>query len=196
MGNRRGRRLAVAALLGAAGVLAWLDLNLLQGAVDISPVAPPAGKVVVRPQPTPPPATALDKRRPEQLQETVGRPLFNPTRRPVQRTETAAVRAPKVEPARLRLVGVMKPDDGPPRALIRFADEPAGRWIAEGSEYHGWTLTKVNEGSVIVEAGGRTQELMLFVPPPPQKVAPAPPPAPPPGPQEASGASADAKRQP
>jgi hypothetical protein len=197
MGTRRGRRLAVAALVAAAGLLAWLDLNLLRNPVDISPVAPPPGKTAARPQPTPPPATALDKRRPEQLQETAGRPLFNPTRRPVQRAETAAVRAPKVEPAKLRLVGVMKPDDGPPRALIRFADDPTGRWVAEGSEYHGWTLTKVNDGSVIVEAGGRTQELMLFIPPPPQKVAPAPPPQAPPAqaPQEPSDTNAEAKRQ-
>jgi len=199
MGTRRGKRLAVAALVGAAGVLAWLDFNLLQVPVDISPVAPPPGKAALPPQPAPPPATALDKRKVEQLQETVGRPLFNPTRRAVQRAEmTAAVpRAPKVEPARLRLVGVMKPDDGPPRALIRFADEPAGRWIAEGSEYHGWILTKVNDGSVIVEAGGRTQELMLFVPPPPQKVAPAPPPAlAPQAPQEPSETKPEAKRGP
>jgi hypothetical protein len=197
MGTRRGKRLAVAALVGAAGLLAWLDLSLLRDPVDISPAAPPPGKAAARPQPTPPPATALDKRGAEQFQETVGRPLFNPTRRPVERPEAAAVRAPKVEPARLRLVGVMKPNDGPPRALIRFADEPTGRWVAEGSEYHGWTLTKVNEGSVTVAAGGRTQELMLFIPPPPQKVAPAPPPVPPAqAPQEPSDTNAEAKRQP
>ena len=40
-----------------------------------------------------------------------------------------------------------------------------------------------NEGSVIVEAAGRSQELMLFIPPPPQKVPPAPPPASPAQPQ-------------
>lgn len=194
MGSRRGTRLAVAALAGAAGLLAWLNINLLQSPVDISPIVPPPGKAEVRPQPGPPPATALDKKSPDQLQETVSRPLFNSTRRPVQRTEPTAARAPKVEPAKLRLVGVMKADDGPPRALIRYADEPTGRWIAEGSEYQGWTLTKVNEGSVIVEAGGRTQELMLFIPPPAQKVAPLPPSAPP-TPQEPSDAKAESPRQ-
>jgi hypothetical protein len=177
MGSRRGTKVAVAALAIAAGVLAWLDFHLLQSPVDISPVVPPAGKAEARPQHGPQPATALDKKNAEQFQEAVNRPLFNPSRRPVQRTEPVA-RTPKAEPAKLRLVGVMKADDGPARALIRFADEPIGRWIAEGSEYHGWTLTKVNDGSVIVEAGGRTQELMLFIPPPPQKVAPAPPPGP------------------
>jgi hypothetical protein len=202
MATRRGRKLAVAALLGAAGLLAWLDLSLLQGPVDISPVAPPPGKAAARPGPIPPPATALDKRRSEQLNETVARPLFNPTRRPMDRPEAVAVRPPKVEPAKLRLVGVMKPDGAPPRALIRFADDPTGRWVAEGSEYHGWTLTKVNEGSVIVEAGGRTQELLLFIPPPPQKIAPAPPPAAPPqaqpaqAPQEPSDTGAEPKRRP
>jgi hypothetical protein len=194
MGSRRGTRLAVAVLAGAAGLLAWLDFNLLQSPVDTSAIAPPPGKAEVRPLPNPPPATALDKRSPDQLQETVGRPLFSPTRRPLQRTEPAAAHAPKVEPARLRLVGVMKADDGPPRALIRSADEPTGRWIAEGSEYQGWTLTKVNEGSVIVEAGGRTQELMLFIPPPAQKVAPLPPPVPP-APQEPPDAKPETPRQ-
>ena len=178
MGSRRGARLAVAVLAGAAGVLAWLDYHLLQSPVDISPVAPPPGKAEARSQHSAPPATALDKKSAEQFQEAVSRPLFNPSRRPVQRTETAARVPPKAEPAKLRLVGVMKADDGPPRALIRFAGEPTGRWIAEGGEYHGWTLTKVNDGSVIVEAGGRPQELMLFIPPPAQKVAPLPPPTP------------------
>lgn len=175
MGKRRGTRLIVAALAGAAGVLAWLDYRLLQDPVDISPVDPSPGKAEARPQQDPEPATALDKKRAEQFQETVGRPLFNPSRRPVQRSEPVARAPKKMDPAKLRLVGVMKPDDGPPRALMRFADEPAGRWIAEGGEYHGWTLTKVNDGSVIVEAGGQTQEIMLFIPPPPQKVPPAPP---------------------
>ena len=178
MDSRRGTRLAVAVLAGAAGVLAWLDYHLLQSPVDISPVAPPPGRAETRSQHSAPPATALDKKTAEQFQEAVSRPLFNPSRRPVQRTETAARVPPKAEPAKLRLVGVMKADDGPPRALIRFAEEPTGRWIAEGGEYHGWTLTKVNDGSVIVEAGGRTQELMLFIPPPARKVAPLPPPTP------------------
>ncbi len=195
MGSRRGTRLAVAVLAGAAGVLAWLDYGLLQDPVDISSVAPPPGKAELRPQYSPKPSTALDKRTAEQFQETVGRQLFNPSRKPVQRTETAARVPPKAEPAKLRLVGVMKPDDEPPRALIRFADEPTGRWIVEGGEYRGWTLTKVNEGSVTVEAGGRTQELMLFIPPPAQKVAPFPPPAPQ-APQEPSGTKADAPGQP
>lgn len=192
MGRRRGTRLVVAALAGAAGVLAWLDYRLLQDPVDISPVAPSPGKAEARPQQGSQPATALDKKRAEQFQETVSRPLFNPSRRPVQRSEPVARAPKKMEPAKLRLVGVMKPDDGPPRALMRFADESTGRWIAEGGEYHGWTLTKVNDGSVIVEAGGRSQEIMLFIAPPPQKVAPPPSPAQPAPPQPAADPKAEA----
>jgi hypothetical protein len=189
-----------AVLAVAAGVLAWLDFHLLQTPVDVSPVAPPPARTEVRPQRSPPPATALDKKTPEQFQEAVDRPLFNPARKPVQRSQ-AATRAPKLAPARLRLVGVLKPDDGPPRALIRFADEPAGQWIAEGGEYHGWTLTKVNDGSVTVKADGRTEELMLFTPPPPAKMAPvaAPKAAPAPtpqAPQQAADPEAEPARQP
>jgi hypothetical protein len=188
MGSRKGTKAAVAALAGVAGVLAWLDFQLLQSPVDISPVAPPPGKAEARPQQSPQPATALDKMTPEQFRETIGRPLFTPNRRPVQRPETAARMASKAEPARLRLVGVLKPDDGPPRALIRFADEPVGKWIAEGGEYHGWTVTKVNDGSVTVEAGGRTLELILFILPPP---APKNIPPPPPTAQEPTDAKAE-----
>ncbi len=194
MGKRRGTRLVVAALAGAAGVLAWLDYRLLQDPVDISPVAPPPAKAEARPQQGPQPATALDKKRAEQFQETVGRPLFNPSRRPVQRSDPVARAPKKMDPAKLRLVGVMKPDDGPPRALMRFADESTGRWIAEGGEYHGWTLTKVNDGSVIVEAGGRSQELMLFIPPPAPKSVPPPAPAPQ-ALQEPTDSKANAARQ-
>ena len=107
-------------------------------------------------------ATALDKKTAEQFQETVGRPLFNPGRRPVQRDEAAA--EPQAGPAELRLIGVMKSASQPPRALLRSANEANGKWIDEGAEFNGWKLRKVNERSVIVQSGSRSQELMLSMP--------------------------------
>jgi hypothetical protein len=175
MRSGRGTRLAVAGLAGAAGLLAFLDYHLLQSPIDISPVAPPVQKADLPHPGSPKPTTVLDRKKPEDFQATVSRPLFSPNRRPVQRGETAGGQ-PKAETAKLRLIGVIRPEDGPPRALIRFGDELTGRWIEEGGVYNGWTLTRVDENSVIVEAGGRTQELKLFLPRPPPKepVGPAP----------------------
>ena len=58
----------------------------------------------------------------------------------------------------------MKAANQPPRALLRSANEPNGKWIAEGGEFNGWKLRKVNERSVILQSGGRSQELQLAVP--------------------------------
>jgi hypothetical protein len=161
MRSRRGTRLAIAVLTGTTGILAVLNINLLQGTVDISPLAPPAGRDELWPRQAQDPVTALDKRTAEQLAETVSRPLFHPSRRPVQRAE-AATPEPKAEPpGKLRVVGIVRVADQPPRALIRFADEAIGKWLAEGAEFKGWRLRKVNERSVVVESGRRTHELTL-----------------------------------
>ena len=64
----------------------------------------------------------------------------------------------------MRLVGIVRQDGEPSRALIRFANEPAGKWIAEGEEANGWVLRAVNEHSVVLEGGGRFHELQLNLP--------------------------------
>jgi hypothetical protein len=155
-----GRRLAVASLAVAAGLLAMLNWQLVQSPVDISPVSPPSDKADAPPVGDGQPATALDGKTADQFRETVARPLFNPSRRPVERAETPG-KEPKVELVELRLVGVMKAAGQPPRALLRLANEPTGKWIAEGTQIDGWKLRKVNERSVVVESGGRSQELTL-----------------------------------
>jgi hypothetical protein len=163
MQMRRGTKLAVAALAATAGLLALLDYHLVQSPVDIAPIAPPAGKAdVPRPQSLEP-ATPLDRRAAEHFRETVGRPLFNPSRRPVRRAEAKAAQ-PKAAAGKLRLIGVMRLEDQPPRALIRLGDDPRGRWIAEGAELDGWKLTKVTDRSIVLQAGGRSEELELFIP--------------------------------
>ena len=153
----------VAALAAAVGVLVLLNWVLIQGQIDVSPVAPAARKDAAPRLDEKRLSTALDKKSAEQFQETVGRPLFNPSRRPVQRDKDALSEA-KVATSELRLIGIMKPDAGPPRALIRAADQPAGKWIAEGATFNGWTLRKVKARSVIVETDGRSQELTFPAP--------------------------------
>ena len=68
----------------------------------------------------------------------------------------------------------MKAADQPPRALLRSANEPTGKWIAEGAEFNGWKLRKVNERSVILQSGGRSQELKLATPRRPPTTPPPP----------------------
>ncbi|MBO0766166.1 MAG: hypothetical protein J2P50_16470 [Hyphomicrobiaceae bacterium] len=151
------------ALVSVAGLLALLDLQLLQSPVDIAPIAAP---ILSADAPRPEslePATPLDKMSAEQFREMVGRPLFNPSRRPVQRNEAAAGQ-PKAASSKMRLIGVMKGEDRPPQALIRLGDDPRGKWITEGAELDGWKLSKVNDLSVILEAGGRSRELKLLIP--------------------------------
>ena len=147
-------------LAGSIGLLVLLNSYLVLSPIDISPVAPPTAKTAAQRLEVGETATPLDNKMAEQFQETVGRPLFNPSRRPVQREETTA-RDLTVGTGELRLIGVMKSVDQPPRALIRSANEPTGKWIAEGAELNGWKLSKVNARSVIVQAGERSQELTL-----------------------------------
>lgn len=163
MRNRRGARLAVAALAGAAALLLLLVLHLLQRPIDVSPASPPMGNAASRPPEALQLATALDKKTAAQFQETVNRPLFNPSRKPVQRQKAEA--GPPKEAGKLRLIGVMQLGPGPRRALIRFSGERTGRWLAEGAEHNGWKLSKVNAHSVVVQAGGRSQELKLLTRP-------------------------------
>lgn len=160
-------------LAGAIGLLVLLNSYLVQSPIDISPVAPSTDKTAAQRPGDGETATPLDNKTAEQFQETVGRPLFNPGRRPVQRDEATA-KDPKVESSELRLIGIMKSGKQPPRALLRFANEPTGKWIAEGAEFNGWKLRKVNARSVIVQAGERSQELTL----PTARRAPDEPPGP------------------
>ena len=153
----------VAALAVLAVLLALLIVHLLRSPVDISPIVPPPGKSDVARADIAEPGTALDKKAAEQFRETVGRPLFNPDRRPVERKETGEA-GPNAEPSDLRLVGVMKAADQPPRALLRSSNAPTGKWIAEGGEFQGWKLRRVDERSVVVQSGARSQELKLDTP--------------------------------
>ena len=65
------------------------------------------------------------------------------------------------DPSEMRLVGVMKSGNEPPRALIRFANEQTGRWLAEGEQHNGWRVRKIDTRSVVVEGSGRSHELTI-----------------------------------
>jgi len=157
--NGNGSRRMVAVLGLAVAALAWLNWQLVQSPVDITPIAPEAGRVEGPRTPGSALLTPLDKKPMFAFRDTVSRPVFVPDRKPVQRDQAPAKEA--AGPGSMRLVGVMKLGDRPGRALIRMASEPTGKWIAEGEQFDGWKLREVLVRSVIVESGGRTHELTL-----------------------------------
>ena len=158
-GTGHSSRRVVTVLGLAVAALAWWNWQLIQSPVDITPIAPEAGKVEGPRAPGSALLTPLDKKTVFAFRETVSRPVFVPDRKPVQRDQAPAKEA--AGPGSMRLVGVMKLGDQPGRALIRMASEPTGKWIAEGEQFDGWKLREVLVRSVIVESGGRSHELTL-----------------------------------
>jgi hypothetical protein len=157
-----------ATILGGAAVAALLLVNIYLFAtpIDTSAIKSLAGPAI-RERADDTLATPLDGRSPETFAEIVQRPLFNSSRKPIDRARPRMAEAPQASvaaPPDLRLVGVAKSRTTPGRALLRVADEPVGRWIAEGESVNGWTLRSVRERGVVLEFGGRVHELTLRVP--------------------------------
>ena len=157
---------ALAAIVAALLVLNWY---LLVSPVDTSPIAP-AANPANRERGGSNLTTPLDGKPASAFSEFVQRPLFNSNRRPVDRPKPEVLSAPTTPAGRfvdLRLVGVSKSASTPGRALLRFAGEQAGHWITEGETVNGWKLRSVSEQSVVVESGGISHELLLWVIPRP-----------------------------
>jgi hypothetical protein len=150
-------------LAAACAVLALVCAYLLATSVDTSPILPGAPLSGAGEQTGAGLTTPLDAKPVSEFRETVQRPLFNSTRKPVDRPKTTQVRAPTETGSHLdmRLVGIVKPGSAPNRALIRAADQANGKWVAEGETFNGWTLRSVKDRSVIIEAEGRSHELTL-----------------------------------
>jgi hypothetical protein len=153
-------------LAGACAILAVITVYQLVSSVDTSPILPGAPLAGAGEQTGAGLVTPLDSKPVGEFREIVQRPIFNSTRRPVERPKTAKAQAP-VEaagsPHDLRLVGIVKTGNAPARALIREGDQSTGKWISEGETFGGWKLRSVKDRSVIVEGDGRTHELMLQV---------------------------------
>lgn len=152
-------------LAAACSVLALVCGYLLATSVNTSPILPGAPLSGAGEQTGAGLATPLDAKPVSEFRETVQRPLFNSTRKPVDRPKTARVQAPTETGSHLdmRLVGIVKPGNAPNRALIRAADQTNGKWVTEGETFNGWKLRSVKDRSVIVEAEGRSHELTLQI---------------------------------
>jgi hypothetical protein len=151
-------------LAGACVILALFTAYQLVSSVDTSPILPGAPLAGAGEQAGAGLVTLLDSKPVGEFREIVQRPIFNSTRRPVDRPKGKAVGPAEAgSPLDLRLVGIVKTGDAPARALIREGDQTTGKWIAEGDTFGGWKLRSVKDRSVIVEGDGRAHELMLQV---------------------------------
>lgn len=155
-------------LIAALGLLNW---KLAEMQVDISPLqddvtAAVTPKTSETEMPVDPARQSL-----AELSETVSRPLFHPTRRPVvvrnagptdasEATGQSPVPAP-VQLSRLSLVGLMGTDGKNRRALLRAEGRPFGIWIDEGNEIDGWRLSAIEDNRVLIEKDGGQEELLL-----------------------------------
>jgi hypothetical protein len=152
-------------LAGGCALLAFLTVYLLVTSVDTSPISPGAPLGGTGEQMSGGLVTPLDSKPVDEFRETVQRPLFNSTRRPVERPKTAKAEQPAEVGSHLdlRLVGIVKAGNSPARALIREGDQATGKWISEGDTLSGWKVRSVKDRSVVVEADGRAHELTLQV---------------------------------
>jgi hypothetical protein len=154
-----GAAIATALVAG----LAWINWQLVEAPVDISPIAPPrVGTVPQRPGDEPSAAAAFQS---TTMRDTVERVLFSPTRRPPQPAEKPATRQreeTKEQTSDLRLVGVMKSAEAKWRALIRA--EAGAEWHGVGANVAGWRLAEINAERVVLEERGRRIELTLVPP--------------------------------
>jgi hypothetical protein len=167
MANRIRPRwnLILAALVALFGYLNWYAWEM---PIDTAPIgageaaAPSdAGRKVPQPQ----------KRSLAAFPETIARPLFHPSRRPVtveaakqptaSEPSSAAPEPESEEPSGLSLVGLMGAGEKGRRALIRPEGEAYGTWVEEGGEIAGWQLTSIDDDRVVIEKSGREEELLL-----------------------------------
>lgn len=102
--------------------------------------------------------------------ETLARPLFWESRRPLE-AQPSKVTAPQRArtsrqiaglPEDLELIGIVKERGHAGRALIRSGGKTAGEWIEIGHVLNGWRLSRIETGSVVFDAEGQQQKLTLF----------------------------------
>lgn len=150
--------------------LVALNWHLIFQPVDLSPL----------PSALPNPEATLDEPAPQPSQsitlktsnypQTLARPLFFPDRQPPKQkkqTPKNAASKQKTVPERhlpdgIKLVGILRSNHTPGRALIRSKEQPTGNWVEEGQEFDGWRIRRIDRSRVIMETGKKRHELLLF----------------------------------
>ena len=170
MGRKTILSFGVLILIGGLGLL---NFKLADAPVDTSPI-PVLDSPTSETNAKASPPDSLVPRSLSEFGETIVRPLFSPTRRPVvaqvvpPEAETAAVESPAPEasasvPSRLTLIGLMRVGDRD-RALIRSEDALRGTWIEVGQEISGWRVSEIDDKGVVIKGTSSRQVLFLHAP--------------------------------
>lgn len=157
--------LLLLALTTGAGAATWEAWNLT---IDTSPAASEVtpGAAVVTAKPAPAAILETASIAPGYA-ETISRPLFNPTRRPIAQAAPKSLEAPPpvpVAPLQAQLVGLTSSASNGARALLRPANEKQASWLAVGEELRGWRVAEIKSDRVVMQSGEARQELQLVTP--------------------------------
>lgn len=104
------------------------------------------------------------------LVDAYARPLFSRDRKPWSPPAppaeelTTAEAPPPGEPnvPKFILVGVSIPDNAGAKALLRRGPRAEPVWLSEGEKLGGWTVHKIEQGSIVVRRGNRDFSLDLY----------------------------------
>lgn len=166
------RRSALMLASLAVAALAFVNFHVWTTEIEIAPITPPpaAGGEAQFPPALGLTVASLKLQPLAAYRETTARALFNATRRPMPGAiETIATTPdrPAPSPEGFRVLGVVKEEAGPARALIVTPDAPHGTWLEEGQEVGGWRLAEIGEAAVTITSGGRRHRLALYATPAP-----------------------------
>jgi hypothetical protein len=106
----------------------------------------------------------------DDLRDTVRRPLFEKTRRPVEPPPRVApapaapapIPRPTADPNALSLLGVVKSDEGEAMALLRRNQSGQNVRLQEGETVDGWTIDRIDADAVVLRQGDTRIALQLF----------------------------------
>ena len=152
------------------GALIYLNWQVSDMTVDTTAIADKDPTTALQPGAGQAEPAMAPARSEADFPQTVARPLFTPTRRPVERTkpkpEEAKLPPPVVKPPEnLQFVGAVRVGNDTMRALIRSDTGATGEWLAVGDEIEGWRLHEIRADAAVVGAGGANApryELRLY----------------------------------
>lgn len=160
---------AIASLCLAA--VLWFRLS--QATAPGTPPAPPKKMVQAGPGSHVAPSARLGKQ--SAYAAIAERPLFSPTRRPLESAPSTAANQPRKSPAKFVLTGVIIVSPEEKIALLREARSPTAQRLSEGQSIAGWRIEKIMPDRVILASGDETAEILLWSdqePPPRQPAKP------------------------
>lgn len=171
MRREQGAEAFAAPVLAVAAVLALLaNVYAVMSGIAVSPMTPEAASPFTPPQI--PDARQSDGKRQTlaAYTETLARPLFRSSRRPIEVSAAAPETADSTQaqqtapglPEGTQLAGIVQESGKPGRALIRSAVQPTGDWVEVGHLIDGWRLAEIDAYGIIFEAGGERRTLSLF----------------------------------